>query len=274
VELLVVIGIIAVLISMLLPALTAAREHANQVKCLATLRGISDAANLHINEHQGYLPAAGHHWDLVGGNLDPKGLGDEQARRYDYYNDDGVLRPVPITAAFAMAAGVKLRTDSRAHLSEDLNRPDLRQRFRCPSQAVPMLGLSQIGPGWIAPKEYSSYVFNEALMGRREFKPDRSDPIQGLVVKVKRPYEVFLAADGLPRERKEGEVIVIPNATDHETFCTFVELTVWGPEAARGHLDYRRHGYRMNVVFLDGHAAAYYMTDEGLRSIGVSEGIY
>jgi len=274
VELLVVIGIIALLISILLPALTAAREHANQVKCLATLKNISDAANLHVIEHQGFLPAAGHHWDLVDGNLDPKGLGDEQARRYDYYNDAGIRRPVPITVAFAMAMGLKIRTDSRQHLAEDLNLPELIERFRCPSQAMLMHGLSQIGPGWTAPTEISSYIFNEALMGRREFRPERPDPIQGQIVKVKHPEVVFLAADGRPRGNIEGEAIVIPNGGIHDTLMSFVESTTWGPDAARGHLDYKRHGYRMNVVFVDGHAATFYMTDEGLRAIGVSEGIY
>lgn len=274
VELLVIIGIIAVLVSILMPAMSAARERANQIKCLATLRGISQAAELHILHHHGFCPAAGHHWDLIGGQLDPAGLGDSQATRYTYYMDAGIRRPVPITVAFAIEMGIDIRTDSRQHLEEDLKRKDLQDRFHCPSQFNPMRGLSQIGPGWISPLEYSSYIFNEALMGRREFQPDRSDPIQGNIVQVRHPSQVFLAADGRPRGGKEGEVIVIPNANDHETLGTFVELTTWGPEFARGHMDYVRHGYRMNVIFCDGHAETIYMTDGGLQQIGVSEGIY
>ena len=274
VELLVVIGIVTVLISILLPALSGARERARQVKCLATLRGIAQAAELHTMSHSGYLPAAGHHWDLIDGQLDPKGLGDEQARRYTYYNDDGTRRPVPVTVALALQMGIDVRRDNRSTLEEDLKRSDLRERFHCPSQAEPMRGRSQIGPGWVSPLEYSSYFFNEALMGRRELQPDRSDPVQGNVAKVKRSTQVFLAADGLPRGGREGEVILIPNIDDHETLGSFVERANWGPEFARGHLDYRRHGYRINVVFVDGHAETLDMTDGGLRAIGVSKGIY
>jgi prepilin-type N-terminal cleavage/methylation domain-containing protein/prepilin-type processing-associated H-X9-DG protein len=274
VELLVVIGIIALLIAMLMPALSAAREHAQRVKCLATLRGISQAADLHVLNHYGYLPAAGHHWDLIGGQLDPKGLADEEAKRYTYYLDNGTRRPAPITVALALQMGLDIRTDSRANLEEDLKRSDLRERFHCPSQIEPMRGLSERGPGWSAPLEYSSYVFNEALLGRREFYPTRSEPILGNVAKVKHSSQVFLAADGRPRGGLDGEVLVISNMDDHDTFSSFVEHIYWGPEFARGHLDYPRHGYRINVVFVDGHAETLYMTDGGLRAIGVSQGIY
>lgn len=274
VELLVVLGIIAFLVAILLPTLSGARERARQLKCLATLRGISQAAELHVLHHGGYLPAAGHHWNLIGDELNPKGLGDDLARRYTYYTDAGLQRPVPITVAFALQMGLDIDRGSRVSLEADLTRGDLRERFQCPSQVEPMWGISQIGPGWVSPKEYSSYVFNEALMGRREFQPGRSDPILGHVVQVRHSSQVFLAADGRPRGGVEGEVIVIPNTDDHETLASFVERATWGPEFARGHLDYPRHGYRINVIVVDAHAETLYMTDGGLRAIGVSQGIY
>src|SRR5215213_4461829 len=59
VELLVVIGIIAVLISILLPALNRARESARQVQCLSNIRQLSAASLMFANEHKGLMPGQG-----------------------------------------------------------------------------------------------------------------------------------------------------------------------------------------------------------------------
>src|SRR5215212_5318129 len=65
VELLVVIGIIAVLIAILMPALSRARSSANLVKCQSNLRQIYSAIAVYVNENQGFLPRSS---DLNGGS--------------------------------------------------------------------------------------------------------------------------------------------------------------------------------------------------------------
>jgi prepilin-type N-terminal cleavage/methylation domain-containing protein/prepilin-type processing-associated H-X9-DG protein len=65
VELLVVVGIIALLIAILLPALSKAREHANRVKCLSNLRQLSMGQAMYIAEWRGWAVPA-----IMGNNVD------------------------------------------------------------------------------------------------------------------------------------------------------------------------------------------------------------
>src|SRR5688500_2949003 len=60
VELLVVIGVIALLVSIILPSLASARRSSNSVKCLSNLRQLGNAFMLYSNESKGFWPVAAH----------------------------------------------------------------------------------------------------------------------------------------------------------------------------------------------------------------------
>jgi len=59
VELLVVIGVIALLAAMLLPALNKAREKAKEISCKSTLQQLSKTVLLYVDEQSDYLPQSG-----------------------------------------------------------------------------------------------------------------------------------------------------------------------------------------------------------------------
>jgi len=67
VELLVVIGIIAILIALLLPTLSRVREQARQVQCAAKLRMVGQALTMYANHNRSHYPSFSD-WQVYGGD--------------------------------------------------------------------------------------------------------------------------------------------------------------------------------------------------------------
>ena len=124
VELLVVIGIIALLISILLPSLSAARKQANTVKCATQLREIGNAFALYATENRQWYPpsqlqpnttAAPGFYEVGGTKFPAAGLGAywfNFINKYLTRNKAGVatVNPNPTQAEISEAQQVKDRS--------------------------------------------------------------------------------------------------------------------------------------------------------------------
>jgi prepilin-type processing-associated H-X9-DG protein/prepilin-type N-terminal cleavage/methylation domain-containing protein len=253
VELLVVIGIIAVLIGLLLPALTRARQVALRTSCAAKLNQIVMAASNHVAEHKGYYPLCGL---LTGGQ--PQELDDPDTQKYDYRDTsqgtgywDGKLPQVtraiaPVTVALGTDMGFKDVLDM-THPTESLYQNKtlgLYQRFLCPAQAdslydfwaqhtkAPAILLVDYGAnadptvfsfdppyafGYYAP---TSYIFNEYVLGFNDLK----GRLRGHAVQVHQSARTFFACDG------NGDTAL--NLQSSARFYETANINIYGTVAA------------------------------------------
>jgi prepilin-type processing-associated H-X9-DG protein/prepilin-type N-terminal cleavage/methylation domain-containing protein len=287
VELLVVIGIIAVLIAILMPTLGRARESANSLKCQAQERQILQALVLHANEHKGYLPLTG----LPSPGLDPASLEDPNAEKYDYYGTSlETNHLMAIQGALAPQLGQQINSESKASVEAGIQQGVVRDIFVCPSDREG----GRIGATvWEGGDAYSSYAFNDGVMGWATStvqdgsglasKPYPHSRLRGKISRFVHPAELFLFTDGNPRS--DGNWQLYCDGDANLSLRDFFVTTNGPPNNPNASLtapaglcacwdviDTIRHRGRMNVAFADGHVENVIIAEGDLAKISMNKG--
>jgi prepilin-type N-terminal cleavage/methylation domain-containing protein/prepilin-type processing-associated H-X9-DG protein len=168
VELLVVIGIIAILIGILLPALNKAREAANAVKCGSNLRTIGQGLAQYLADYNGSYPAAySYVGQTVNGNVETPGQASQGYIHWSSFiygrKDLEVTYPKP----FQSTQGWEVF--QCPSINEGGLPPDepTAQTLETGQNYDPANGSNPALPDYQAPR--MAYTANEAIMGRNKY---------------------------------------------------------------------------------------------------------
>jgi prepilin-type N-terminal cleavage/methylation domain-containing protein/prepilin-type processing-associated H-X9-DG protein len=186
VELLVVIGIIALLISVLLPALAKAREAGNAVKCAANLRAVGQGIGIYLAENKQTYPAAYRYYApgkvITSPEAEP-GIPNNGYLHWSYY-----IYGVGKTPADAF----KCPSLDRGGLPPTNPTPDNKDPAQTPE--FPSVVDDQVAR--------CAYTVNEAIMPRNKFKSPLTDRSSGVTparfvksAMIRRASQVILATE-------------------------------------------------------------------------------
>jgi len=223
VELLVVIGIIALLLSLLLPALSRAREAANRTACLSNLRQLGQGILAYANDNHQWMPPA---TNTVYNYADPT-------------STPPTMWGAPNGAINFIRSAIGHARDGRAPV------------IVCPS-VVRQLDGTVIGIGY-APTELSNtnYQANAVVLGRRIGTVPRSSSI----VMLDEAAATTNAAMCRPMPSVPGDFYGINYYFNYSTvkLLNFLNFPLWHNVVNGKEDSLNVHAQGVQLLFMDGH---------------------
>ena len=275
VDLLVVIGIIAVLIAVLLPALMDARRQADRIRCLSNMRQLGGAVFLYGVNNHGYWPPQIHGWTAATAPF-------IRGKRWHDFIGRYVVGDVRVDLGGAMAFGeinftgtMSTNPSYEPQIGHDEIRNGNNAIWGCPSwrRVTPVGPVLVVNDG-----RHPGYAWNRFPSAPDDLDgasgliyPDRQTIVSGLPIErgiyakdsdYKQPSQRALIVDSVSGTLGMQETPGMKWRYQPEGSAPFpvrADLTMFS-------LDFNRHAKRgvgngpnattLNVLFCDGHAAA------------------
>ncbi len=227
VEVLIVIGIIALLIGILLPVLAGARKMAHATACLANLQQWGDSFHMYLNANRGR-----------------SFVGRQELTGLAWYE---VLQPY------------------NGDIHKTLLCPDAAEPGNIMGSAThawgPVRAYDTGAPEWKSRGEYvGSYGFNDWLApASPAVRAGAVDPnyLQMVIdLPTRQPADVPVLADCIQDWAAPQDTDDVPRDLQHPIpFYSGSAPKPWGPGGMLSYYCIDRHAHAVNVVFVDGHAA-------------------
>ena len=251
IELLVVIAIIAILASMLLPALSRAREKARAISCVNNLKNIQLGFLLYTNDSDDFLPP--NVYREGDGNSDPYNFGNNA---YLWFSLNPIIPTNPMNFG-----DWKTKDTSAAYDAEAGGNDSWHKILSCPSQAPSDRLTGNIGYATSMGFSYSKYAQTSTAASIKYNNRGKSCGTWKRIASVKYPTIFVCAFDGSATNMGNFRKAI---------FCCAFQIG----SSVENRESHCRHSSCMNMSFGDGHVgtvhSAKYNTTDG-QSIAEKE---